>query len=128
MKKFSVYNYLYEQDEQDNQDQMEIPVQDSSMGAPPQEMDQTAQGQNSTPPSEPTPEKNVGKSPESRTAFRSVLGKTISDVSFEPLGGGGGKIAIKTSSSHMPLEISWVGGKVTVTQPSGEVIMLSKGG
>ena len=63
--------------------------------------------------------------PESGNAFRDILGATISDVSYEPLGSNGGKIKISTSNSHVPLEISWVGPKVTVRQTDGDVIMLS---
>lgn len=125
-KLFSVYNFLYEQDdgdfEEENESQMDSqnPPNQGAM-APGME-----QGQGASPQlPEKTPGQNVGSA--ETNSFSSVLGATISDVAYEPVGVNGGRIKIKTSSSHIPLEVSWVGQKVTVTQPDGKVVLLSGG-
>lgn len=111
MARFSILDYLYEFDDPQEQDQVD-----------PQNV--PAEGQSQEQPE--TPQSVPAKmAPQTGNAFRDILGATLSDISYEPIGAAGGRIKIKTSNSHIPLEISWVGPKVTVTQSDGDVIMLS---
>jgi hypothetical protein len=57
-------------------------------------------------------------------AFSSFVGSTISGMNFKKNGATGGEIQISISNSNRPVKISWVGDKVTVTQPNGNIVIL----
>lgn len=129
MKKFNIIDFLFEQNEEEYEEQpQEVggkPGMDMGDEQPTQP--QAVPEQPPEQPPEQTPRETSGKSPENRQAFREILGGTISDVVFDPAGSSGGSIKITTSQNFTPLEVSWVGQKVTVTKPDGTIVMLSSG-
>ena len=76
-------------------------------------------------PPEATPKQTAGQN---QSALAEIVGSTVSDISYEKVGANGGKVTIKTSNSHVPFVLSWVGSKVTITKQNGTVVMLSSEG
>lgn len=52
-----------------------------------------------------------------REVFADIKGKTIKDISFTNPGTNAGKIEIYFTDFQIPMVISWVNDKVTVTKP-----------
>lgn len=128
MTKFNIHNWLFElATEEANDSEQENPTQNNSQNMDMAGQDQEMAPQSPAQPPEQTPaQKGEVADSQSRNAFRSVQGATISDISFKKLGSEGSKIQITTSKSHIPLQITWLNGKVTVTDPSGNIIILSE--
>lgn len=118
-RKFSLVSLLKEVEKNEN-----APVQTQGAANVPQDP-QMGQTQAQMPP-EMSPQQVASQQPSSDLS--DLAGTTISDASFERVGANGGKIVLKTSNSHVPAVISWVGSKVTFSKPDGTVIMLSKEG
>lgn len=109
MKKFSVYDWMskviLEQDE-------EQPQQSASQ-SPPQPPPQQQQQQS-------VPSKS------SNQAFRTIVGKTISGITYSPNGDSGGEIKIMVKDSYLPFKISWVNEAITVTDLNGNILNLGE--
>lgn len=117
--KLSLLRLLKEAENEEEIQQASAPVQTPPMGDPNQEMPQA------TSPEVPP---QVAQSDQSKSALSDIVGSTVSDISYERVGTNGGKLTIKTSSSHVPLTISWAGPKVTVSKQNGTVAILSGDG
>lgn len=132
MNKFDLHNYFFikelknpneenttEDDDQNPSQSMPVPGQAASATA--QNPQQNA-GQGNKAPDNNAILKN--QNAQNSNVFSNFVGSTISDMSFKKTGGNGGEISISISKSNMPIKISWVGDKVTVTQPNGNIISL----
>lgn len=111
MRKFNVYDFLFEANNVEQEDQMENNTAPSSFGGQNQEM----VPQNQAQPPEPT-QQQVAQEQGQASPFKNIIGSTISDIKWNQKGQDW-SLTLKIASSNLPLVISSRGGTVTVSGP-----------
>lgn len=132
MKKFDVYDFLYEgflneKDDpydtlENNPEEMEMDPDPNSQGMvpPTPQTDTQKQGEQGS------PEQQSKQMKASETVFADAKGKVIKKIDFNHPSTNSGEIKIYFAEFDLPMVISWSNDKVTVSKPpTGEPIAVT---